>query len=149
MSKQKQREQYNWNFKKETNPKFYDWLNTQTNLSESLITLVLHFVDQYGIDDVTDYEVSKKMQRDLFMKEKFYQDISALLENANINNVHQNKNVPIAEVKEQKVEKEEKHIEKVDMSEKIKAQQESESIEEKQKANAYLDDVDESTIFGD
>lgn len=149
MSKQKQREQYNWNFKKETNPKFYDWLNAQTNLSESLITLVLHFVDQYGIDDVTDYEVSKKMQRDLFMKEKFYQDISALLENANINNVHQNKNVPIAEVKEQKVEKEEKHIEKVDMSEKIKAQQESESIEEKQKANAYLDDVDESTIFGD
>ncbi|MGR5989220.1 hypothetical protein ACT7C6_00545 [Bacillus paranthracis] len=83
------------------------------------------------------------------MKEKFYQDISALLENANINNVHQNKNVPIAEVKEEKVEKEEKHIEKVDMSEKIKAQQESESIEEKQKANAYLDDVDESTIFGD
>lgn len=149
MSKQKQREQYNWNFKKETNPKFYDWLNAQTNLSESLITLVLHFVDQYGIDDVTDYEVSKKMQRDLFMKEKFYQDISALLENANINNVHQNKNVPIAEVKEQKVEKEEKHIEKVDMSEKIKAQQESESIEEKQKANAYLDDVDESAIFGD
>ncbi|HDW3055142.1 MULTISPECIES: hypothetical protein [Bacillus] len=149
MSKQKQREQYNWNFKKETNPKFYDWLNAQTNLSESLITLVLHFVDQYGIDDVTDYEVSKKMQRDLFMKEKFYQDISALLENANINNFHQNKNVPIAEVKEQKVEKEEKHIEKVDMSEKVKAQQESESIEEKQKANAYLDDVDESTIFGD
>ncbi|MCQ6305323.1 MULTISPECIES: hypothetical protein [Bacillus] len=149
MSKQKQREQYNWNFKKETNPKFYDWLNAQTNLSESLITLVLHFVDQYGIDDVTDYEVLKKMQRDLFMKEKFYQDISALLENANINNVHQNKNVPIAEVKEQKVEKEEKHIEKVDMSEKVKAQQESESIEEKQKANAYLDDVDESTIFGD
>ncbi|MGR5978686.1 hypothetical protein ACT7DJ_12955 [Bacillus cereus] len=133
MSKQKQREQYNWNFKKETNPKFYDWLNAQTNLSESLITLVLHFVDQYGIDDVTDYEVSKKMQRDLFMKEKFYQDISALLENANINNFHQNKNVPIAEVKEQKVEKEEKHIEKVDMSEKVKAQQESESIEEKQK----------------
>lgn len=41
------------------------------------------------------------------------------------------------------------HIEKVDMSEKVKAQQESESIEEKQKANAYLDDVDESTIFGD
>ncbi|MBJ8024205.1 hypothetical protein [Bacillus cereus] len=149
MSKQKQREQYNWNFKKETNLKFYDWLNAQTNLSESLITLVLHFVDQYGIDDVTDYEVSKKMQRDLFMKEKFYQDISALLENANINNFHQNKNVPIAEVKEQKVEKEEKHIEKVDMSEKVKAQQESESIEEKQKANAYLDDVDESTIFGD
>lgn len=136
MSKQKQREQYNWNFKKETNPKFYDWLNAQTNLSESLITLVLHFVDQYGIDDVTDYEVSKKMQRDLFMKEKFYQDISALLENANINNFHQNKNVPIAEVKEQKVEK-------------VKAQQELESIEEKQKANAYLDDVDESTIFGD
>ncbi|MEK4677755.1 MULTISPECIES: hypothetical protein [Bacillus] len=149
MSKQKQREQYNWNFKKETNPKFYDWLNTQTNLSESLITLVLHFVDQYGIDDVTDYEVSKKMQRDLFMKEKFYQDISALLENANIKKIHQNKNVPIAEVKEQKVEKEEMHIEKVDMSEKVKAQQESESIEEKQKANAYLDDVDESTIFGD
>ncbi|MED2777113.1 hypothetical protein P4278_30105 [Bacillus thuringiensis] len=149
MSKQKQREQYNWNFKKETNPKFYDWLNTQTNLSESLITLVLHFVDQYGIDDVTDYEVSKKMQRDLFMKEKFYQDISALLEDANIKKIHQNKNVPIAEVKEQKVEKEEKHIEKVDMSEKVKAQQESESIEEKQKANAYLDDVDESTIFGD
>lgn len=149
MSKQKQREQYNWNFKKETNPKFYDWLNAQTNLSESLITLVLHFVDQYGIADVTDYEVSKKMQRDLFMKEKFYQDISALLENANINNVYQKKNVPIAEVKEQKIEKEEKHIEKVDMSEKVKAQQESESIEEKQKANAYLDDVDESTIFGD
>jgi len=149
MSKQKQREQYNWNFKKETNPKFYDWLNTQTNLSESLITLVLHFVDQYGIDDVTDYEVSKKMKRDLFMKEKFYQDISALLEDANIKKIHQNKNVPIAEVKEQKVEKEEKHIEKVDMSEKVKAQQESESIEEKQKANAYLDDVDESTIFGD
>ncbi|MGG0325705.1 hypothetical protein ABEY48_06975 [Bacillus mycoides] len=149
MSKQKQREQYNWNFKKEKNKKFHDWLDEQSNISESLITLVLHFVDQYGVNDVTDYEVSKKMQRDLFMKEKFYQDISALLENANINNVHQNKNVPIAEVKEQKVEKEEKHIEKVDMSEKVKAQQESESIEEKQKADAYLDDVDESTIFGD
>ena len=149
MSKQKQREQYNWNFKKETNPKFYDWLNAQTNLSESLITLVLHFVDQYGIDDVTDYEVSKKMQRDLFMKEKFYQDISALLENANINNVHQNKNVPIAEVKEQKVEKEENHIEKVDKKEEVKVQKELEAIEKKQKANAYLDDVDESTIFGD
>ena len=149
MSKQKQREQYNWNFKKETNPKFYDWLNAQTNLSESLITLVLHFVDQYGIDDVTDYEVSKKMQRDLFMKEKFYQDISALLENASINNTHQNKNVPIAEVKEHKTEKEEKLIEKVDMNEKVKVQQESEPIEKKQKEENYLDDVDESTIFGD
>lgn len=142
MSKQKQREQYNWNFKKETNPKFYDWLNAQTNLSESLITLVLHFVDQYGIDDVTDYEVSKKMQRDLFMKEKFYQDISALLENANINNVHQNRNVPIAEVKEQKAEK-------VDKNEKVKVQKESETIEKKQKDDNYLDNVDESTIFGD
>ncbi|MCU5096691.1 hypothetical protein [Bacillus wiedmannii] len=149
MSKQKQREQYNWNFKKETNPKFYDWLNAQTNLSESLITLVLHFVDQYGIDDVTDYEVSKKMQRDLFMKEKFYQDISALLENANINNVHQNKNVPIAEVKEQKVEKEEKHIEKVDKKEEVKVQKESDPIEKKQKDDTYLNDVDESVIFGD
>ncbi|PYE87368.1 hypothetical protein [Bacillus sp. 196mf] len=149
MSKQKQREQYNWNFKKETNPKFYDWLNAQTNLSESLITLVLHFVDQYGIDDVTDYEVSKKMQRDLFMKEKFYQDISALLENANINNFHQNKNVPIAEVEEQKVEKEEKHIEKVDKKEEVKVQKESEPIEKKQKGDTYLDDVDESAIFGD
>ncbi|AXY11523.1 hypothetical protein CUC43_33655 (plasmid) [Bacillus thuringiensis LM1212] len=149
MSKQKQREQYNWNFKKETNPKFYDWLNAQTNLSESLITLVLHFVDQYGIDDVTDYEVSKKMQRDLFMKEKFYQDISALLENANINNVHQNKNVPIAEVNEQKVEKEEKHIEKAAKKEEVKVQKESEPIEEKQKGDTYLDDVDESAIFGD
>ncbi|HDR4948564.1 TPA: hypothetical protein QCR51_005155 [Bacillus cereus] len=149
MSKQKQREQYNWNFKKETNPKFYDWLNAQTNLSESLITLVLHFVDQYGIDDVTDYEVSKKMQRDLFMKEKFYQDISALLENANINNVHQNKNVPIAEVKEQKVEKEEKHIEKVDKKEEVKVQKESDPIEKKQKDDTYLNDVDESAIFGD
>ena len=149
MSKQKQREQYNWNFKKETNPKFYDWLNAQTNLSESLITLVLHFVDQYGIDDVTDYEVSKKMQRDLFMKEKFYQDISALLENANINNVHQNKNVPIAEVKEEKVEKEEKHIEKVDKKEEVKVQKESEPIEKKQKGDTYLDDVDESAIFGE
>ncbi|MDM8365430.1 MULTISPECIES: hypothetical protein [Bacillus cereus group] len=149
MNKQKQREQYNWNFKKETNPKFYNWLNAQTNLSESLITLVLHFVDQYGIDDVTDYEVSKKMQRDLFMKEKFYQDISALLENANINNVHQNKNVPISEVKEQTVEKEEKHIEKVDKKEEVKVQKESEPIEKKQKGDTYLDDVDESTIFGD
>ncbi|HFJ9286989.1 TPA: hypothetical protein ACGW44_004965 [Bacillus toyonensis] len=149
MSKQKQREQYNWNFKKETNPKFYDWLNAQTNLSESLITLVLHFVDQYGIDDVTDYEVSKKMQRDLFMKEEFYQDISALLENANINNFHQNKNVPIAEVEEQKVEKEEKHIEKVDKKEEVKVQKESEPIEKKQKGDTYLDDVDESAIFGD
>ncbi|WP_144518934.1 hypothetical protein [Bacillus thuringiensis] len=149
MSKQKQREQYNWNFKKETNPKFYDWLNAQTNLSESLITLVLHFVDQYGIDDVTDYEVSKKMQRDLFMKEKFYQDISALLENATINNIHQNKNVPTAEVKEQKVEKEEKHIEKVDKKEEVKVQKESEPIEKKQKGDTYLDDVDENAIFGD
>lgn len=83
------------------------------------------------------------------MKEKFYQDISALLENANINNVHQNKNVPIAEVKEQKVEKEENHIEKVDKKEEVKVQKELEAIEKKQKANAYLDDVDESTIFGD
>lgn len=149
MSKQKQREQYNWNFKKETNPKFYDWLNAQTNLSESLITLVLHFVDQYGIDDVTDYEVSKKMQRDLFMKEKFYQDISALLENTNINNVRQNKNVPIAEVKEYKTETEGKVIEKVDKNEKVKIQQESELIEMKQKDENYLDDVDESVIFGD
>ncbi|MGE6553253.1 hypothetical protein ACQKFK_31385 [Bacillus mycoides] len=149
MSKQKQREQYNWNFKKETNPKFYDWLNAQTNLSESLITLVLHFVDQYGIDDVTDYEVSKKMQRDLFMKEKFYQDISALLENANLNTIHQNKNVPIAEVKEQKVEKEEKHIEKMDKKEEVKVQKESEPIEKKQKGDTYLDDVDENAIFGD
>lgn len=149
MSKQKQREQYNWNFKKETNTKFYDWLNAQTNLSESLITLVLHFVDQYGIDDVTDYEVSKKMQRDLFMKEKFYQDISALLENANINNVRQNKNVPIAEVKEYKTETEEKVIERVDKKEKVKVQQESEPIEMKQKDENYLDDVDESAIFGD
>ncbi|MGR5966867.1 hypothetical protein ACT7DB_32565 [Bacillus cereus] len=149
MSKQKQREQYNWNFKKETNPKFYDWLNAQTNLSESLITLVLHFVDQYGIDDVTDYEVSKKMQRDLFMKEKFYQDISALLKNESINNFHQNKTVPIAEVEEQKVEKEEKHIEKVDKKEEVKVQKESEPIEKKQKGDTYLDDVDESAIFGE
>ncbi|MGQ4672496.1 hypothetical protein ACUIJ5_32210 (plasmid) [Bacillus toyonensis] len=77
------------------------------------------------------------------MKEKFYQDISALLENANINNV------PIAEVKEQKVEKEEKHIEKLDKKEEVKVQKESEPIEKKQKGDTYLDDVDESAIFGD
>ena len=68
------------------------------------------------------------------MKEKFYQDISALLENANINNARQNKNVPIGEVKEHKVEKEEKHIEKVDKKEEVKVQKESEPIEKKQKA---------------
>ncbi|MCQ6529801.1 hypothetical protein [Bacillus mycoides] len=149
MSKQKQREQYNWNFKKEKNKKFHDWLDEQSNISESLITLVLHFVDQYGVNDVTDYEVSKQMQRDLFMKEKFYQDISTLLESPNINSINKNNSVPIAEVKEHKTETEEKVIEKVDKNEKVKVQQESEPIEKKQKDKNYLDDVDESTIFGE
>ncbi|MCQ6342320.1 hypothetical protein NPM06_22230 [Bacillus cereus] len=149
MSKPKQREQYNWNFKKEKNKKFHDWLDEQSNISESLITLVLHFVDQYGVNDVTDYEVSKQMQRDLFLKEKFYQDISTLLESPNVNSINNNNSVPVAEVKEQKTETEEKDIMRVDKNEKVKAQQESEPIEKKQKEENYLDNVDESAIFGE
>lgn len=149
MSKPKQREQYNWNFKKEKNKKFHDWLDEQSNISESLITLVLHFVDQYGVNDVTDYEVSKQMQRDLFLKEKFYQDISTLLESPNVNSINNNNSVPVAEVKEQKTETEEKDIMRVDKNEKVKVQQESEPIEKKQKEENYLDNVDESAIFGE
>ena len=145
MSKQKRREQYNWNFKKEKNPKFHDWLDAQSNISESLITLVLHFVDQYGINDVTDYEVSKQMQRDLFMKEKIYQDISALLESANIKNINPNNNVPIPEVtnNEIKVKENTESIENVDKKKKLtlKVQKETD--------DSYLNEVDESAIFGE
>ncbi|MCM3736511.1 hypothetical protein M3215_11910 [Bacillus cytotoxicus] len=145
MSKQKQREQFNWNFKNETNPKFHDWLNTQSNISESLITLVLHFVDQYGINDVTDYEISKQMQRDLFMKEKFFQDISVLLENTNVNNINPNNNAPVSEVLASKIEKEEniEHVENVDKKKKmtLKVQKEPD--------DSYINKVDESAIFGD
>lgn len=147
MSKQKRREQYNWNFKKETNPKFHDWLDAQSNISESLITLVLHFVDQYGINDVTDYEVSKQMQRDLFMKEEFYQDISVLLEKANVNSIKLKNNVPTVNenetISEGTVKPSEKIKNEVNVS---KEQKESDSIE--QKDDNYLDNVDESAIFG-
>lgn len=150
MSKQKQREQYNWNFKKETNPKFHDWIDAQSNISESLITLVLHFVDQYGINDVTDYEVSKRMQRDLFMKEEFYQDISALLEKKNVNSIKLNNNVPavneteIETISERAVKSNENVKNEVNVP---KEQKESEPI--KQKDDDYMNAVDESKIFCD
>lgn len=147
MSKQKQREQYNWNFKKEKNSKFHDWLDAQSNISESLITLVLHFVDQYGINDVTDYEVSKQMQRDLFMKEEFYQDISALLEKANVNSIKLNNNVPAVNEIETAPEGTGKYIEKVKNEVKVsKEQKESDSIEQEDKE--YIEEVDESKLWG-
>lgn len=149
MSKQKQREQYNWNFKKEKNTKFHDWLDAQSNISESLITLVLHFVDQYGINDVTDYEVSKQMQRDLFMKEEFYQDISALLEKANVNSIKLNNNVPTVNenetVPKENVKSSEKVKNEVNVS---KEQKESDSIEQKQEDKKYIEEVDESKLWG-
>ncbi|HDX9654735.1 hypothetical protein [Bacillus sp. GL1(2024)] len=145
MSKPKQREQYNWNFKKEKNLKFHDWLDAQSNISESLITLVLHFVDQYGISDVTDYEVSKQMQRDLFMKEEFYQDISALLEKENVNNVKLNNNVstvseavPKAIVKTNEKVKNEVNV--------PKEQKEPDSVEKKD--DDYIEKLDEKALFG-
>ncbi|MDF9530629.1 hypothetical protein [Bacillus cereus] len=149
MSKQKQREQYNWNFKKEKNTKFHDWLDAQSNISESLITLVLHFVDQYGINDVTDYEVSKQMQRDLFMKEEFYQDISALLEKANVNSVKLNNNVPTVNenetVPKENVKSSEIVKSEVNVSKELK---ESDSIEQKQEDKKYIEEVDESKLWG-
>ncbi|PEI44657.1 hypothetical protein [Bacillus pseudomycoides] len=148
MSKQKQREQYNWNFKKEKNSKFHDWLDAQSNISESLITLVLHFVDQYGINDVTDYEVSKQMQRDLFMKEEFYQDISALLEKTNVNSIKLNNNVPTVNENETVSEGTVKFSEKVNNEINVsKEQKESDSIEQKQDDDNYLENVDVSVLF--
>ncbi|PEK70476.1 hypothetical protein COL32_26960 [Bacillus pseudomycoides] len=148
MSKQKRREQYNWNFKKEKNLKFHDWLDAQSNISESLITLVLHFVDQYGINDVTDYEVSKQMQRDLFMKEEFYHDISALLEKANVNSIKLNNNVPTVNENETVPEGNVKSSEKVKNEVNIsKEQKESDSIEQKQKDDDYLKNVDENALW--
>ncbi|PFJ73289.1 hypothetical protein [Bacillus cereus] len=146
MSEQKQREQYNWNFKKEKNLKFHDWLNAQSNISESLITLVLHFVDQYGINDVTDYEVSKQMQRDLFMKEEFYQDISALLEKANVNNINLNNNASTVKeaIPKEIVKFNEKIKNEVNIS---KEHEEPNSIEKKD--DDYIKKVDENKIFGD
>ncbi|MDA2074203.1 hypothetical protein P5815_30300 [Bacillus cereus] len=146
MSEQKQREQYNWNFKKEKNLKFHDWLNAQSNISESLITLVLHFVDQYGINDVTDYEVSKQMQRDLFMKEEFYQGISALLEKANVNNINLNNNASTVKeaIPKEIVKFNEKVKKEVNVS---KEHEEPNSIEKKD--DDYIKKVDENKIFGD
>lgn len=146
MSEQKQREQYNWNFKKEKNLKFHDWLNAQSNISESLITLVLHFVDQYGINDVTDYEVSKQMQRDLFMKEEFYQGISALLEKANVNNINLNNNASTVKeaIPKEIVKFNEKVKNEVNIS---KGHEEPNSIEKKD--DDYIKKVDENKIFGD
>ncbi|MCU5065056.1 hypothetical protein OB986_28100 [Bacillus cereus] len=146
MSEQKQREQYNWNFKKEKNLKFHDWLNAQSNISESLITLVLHFVDQYGINDVTDYEVSKQMQRDLFMKEEFYQGISALLEKANVNNINLNNNAStVKEAIPKEIVKFNEEVKKeVNVS---KEHEEPNSIEKKD--DDYIKKVDENKIFGD
>ncbi|MEB9975291.1 hypothetical protein P4K82_27785 [Bacillus cereus] len=146
MSEQKQREQYNWNFKKEKNLKFHDWLNAQSNISESLITLVLHFVDQYGINDVTDYEVSKQMQRDLFMKEEFYQGISALLEKENVNNINLNNNSsPVKEaVPKEIVKSNEKVNNEVNV---LKGHEEPNSTEKKD--DDYIKKVDENAIFGD
>lgn len=146
MSEQKQREQYNWNFKKEKNLKFHDWLNAQSNISESLITLVLHFVDQYGINDVTDYEVSKQMQRDLFMKEEFYQGISALLEKANVNNINLNNNASTVKeaVPKEIVKSNEKVKNEVNVS---KEHEEPNSIEKKD--YDYIKEIDENAIFGD
>ncbi|PFX43657.1 hypothetical protein COL24_05185 [Bacillus toyonensis] len=146
MSEQKQREQYNWNFKKEKNLKFHDWLNAQSNISESLITLVLHFVDQYGINDVTDYEVSKQMQRDLFMKEEFYQGISALLEKANVNNINLNNNAsPVKKaVPKEIVKSNEKVKNEVNV---LKEHEESNSTEKKD--DDYIKKIDENKIFGD
>lgn len=146
MSEQKQREQYNWNFKKEKNLKFHDWLNAQSNISESLITLVLHFVDQYGINDVTDYEVSKQMQRDLFMKEEFYQGISALLEKANVNNINLNNNA--STVKEAVPKEIVKSNEKVKNEVNVLKEHEEPNSTEK-KYDDYIEKVDESKIFGD
>ncbi|QWG92845.1 hypothetical protein [Bacillus mycoides] len=149
MSIQKQREQYNWNFKKEKNSKFHDWLDAQSNISESLITLVLHFVDQYGMNDVTDYEVSKQMQRDLFMKEEFYQDMSALLEKANVNSIKLNNNVPTVNETETAPEGTLKSSEKVKNEVKVsKEQKESDSIEQKQKDDKYVEELDQNAIFG-
>ncbi|WP_242216393.1 hypothetical protein [Bacillus cereus group sp. BfR-BA-01351] len=146
MSEQKQREQYNWNFKKEKNLKFHNWLNAQSNISESLITLVLHFVDQYGINDVTDYEVSKQMQRDLFMKEEFYQGISALLEKENVNNINLNNNAsPVKEaVPKEIVKSNEKVNNEVNV---LKGHEEPNSTEKKD--DDYIKKVDENAIFGD
>lgn len=144
MSEQKQREQYNWNFKKEKNLKFHDWLNAQSNISESLITLVLHFVDQYGINDVTDYEVSKQMQRDLFMKEEFYQGISALLEKENVNNINLNNNAsPVKEaVPKEIVKSNEKVNKEVNV---LKGHEEPNSTEKKD--DDYINKVDEKNIW--
>lgn len=38
-----------------------EWINNQSNATNSLITLIEHMIDRYGYSDITSFEVAKKM----------------------------------------------------------------------------------------
>lgn len=60
----KNRESFLWRLK-EDQQKINDWMDKQANISNSLRILVLHFIDKYGYQNVTDYEVQKALNLEL------------------------------------------------------------------------------------
>ena len=79
------------------------------------------------------------------MKEKIYQDISALLESANVNNINPNNNAPVPEVIENKIETK-GNIEPV---ENVNKKKELKLKVQKKPDDSYFNEVDESAIFGE
>lgn len=40
-----------------------EWLNNQDNIQDSITNVILHIIDQYGMCNITDFEVQKAMHQ--------------------------------------------------------------------------------------
>ncbi|MEH7510638.1 hypothetical protein V7159_23645, partial [Priestia megaterium] len=40
-----------------------EWLNNQDNIQDSITNVILHIIDQYGMRNITDFDVQKAMHQ--------------------------------------------------------------------------------------
>jgi len=49
------------------------WLDQQKNIQESITNIVLHMIDRFGIQNITDYDIQKILYQELLTETKIQQ----------------------------------------------------------------------------
>jgi len=47
-----------------------DWLDQQKNIQDSITNIVLHMIDRFGIQNITDYDIQKILYQELLTEPK-------------------------------------------------------------------------------
>jgi len=50
-----------------------DWLDQQKNIQDSITNIVLHMIDRFGIQNITDYDIQKILYQELLIEPRAQQ----------------------------------------------------------------------------